>query len=395
MKINRIMAVWLLLVVVAGVQAANVRYWNEGPLRWSDFSGNPPMKTADSYFCGRLEIRTNVDERDKRLFNNETLYSTVALAVMDRSQSYADSTKCTDRQLRYYQMLFDKLEVLRRRLQADLNAGMTGIEADARVKYYQQIYDDQVREVAELTEQGANDERLQESEYFVRKQLDSFSLPKVPSVKPGKFNYGWFVGTGPLIPTGDIDEVFKSSWLFNIGLTFGYDRLKLKADISYGQPRFVNSRGTFMGVENRWATDLFASQLVGTVSLGFEVLHTKHFSITPHVGGGWNVYSWNYADFEKKIEDGEEVWRIVSDFKKASQRDFNYMVGIDFDWHFHTVVSDRPFFLSGRREQYTSSLRLTPYFMRASYPGLVPERSGYQVGIMLNYVGLARALGID
>ena len=183
--------------------------------------------------------------------------------------------------------------------------------------------------------------------------------------------------------------------MFNIGLTFGYDRLKLKADISYGQPRFVNSRGTFMGVENRWATDLFASQLVGTVSLGFEVLHTKHFSITPHVGGGWNVYSWNYADFEKKIEDGEEVWRIVSDFKKASQRDFNYMVGIDFDWHFHTVVSDRPFFLSGRREQYTSSLRLTPYFMRASYPGLVPERSGYQVGIMLNYVGLARALGID
>lgn len=92
MKINRIMAVWLLLLVVAGVQAANVRYWNEGPLRWSDFSGNPPMKTADSYFCGRLEIRTNVDERDKRLFNNETLYSTVALAVMDRSQSYADST---------------------------------------------------------------------------------------------------------------------------------------------------------------------------------------------------------------------------------------------------------------------------------------------------------------
>ena len=32
MKINRIMAVWLLLLVVDGVQAANVRYWNEGPL---------------------------------------------------------------------------------------------------------------------------------------------------------------------------------------------------------------------------------------------------------------------------------------------------------------------------------------------------------------------------
>lgn len=385
------MAVWLLLLVVAGVQAADVRYWNEGPLRWSDFSGNPSIKTADSHFSGRLEIRTNVDERDKRLFNTETLYSTVALAVMDKSQSYADSTKCSAQQLRYYQMLFDKLEVLRRRLQADLNAGMTGIEADARVKYYQQIYDDQVREAAEVTEKGTNDARLQESEYFVRKQLDSFSLPEVPSVKPGKFNYGWFIGTGPLVPTGDIDEVFKYSWLFNIGLTFGYERLKLKADISYGQPRFVDSRGDFMGKENRWATDMYASQLAGTVSLGFEALRTKHFSITPHVGGGWSVYSWNYADFEYK----DNEWNLVSDFQKTSQRDFSYMVGIDFDWHFHTVVSDRPFFLSGRREQYTSSLRLTPYFMRASYSGLVPERSGYQVGIMLNYVGLARALGID
>lgn len=391
MKINRILAVWLLLLTVVGVQAADVRYWNEGPLRWSDFSGNPPMKTADSHFCGRLEIRTNVDDSDKRLFNNETLYSTVALAVMDKSQSYADSTKCSDRQLRYYQMLFDKLEVLRRRLQADLNAGMTGIEADARLKYYQKMFDDQVRETADLTKQGTDEERLQESEYFVRKQLDSFSLPDVPSVKPGKFNYGWFIGTGPLVPTGGINEVFKYSWLFNIGLTFGYDRLKLKADISYGQPRFVDSRGNFMGQKNRWATDMYASQLAGTVSLGFEVLHSKHFSITPHVGGGWSVYSWNYADFEFK----DDEWNIVSDFNKASLRDFNYMVGIDFDWHFHTVVSDRPFFLSGRREQYTSSLRLTPYFMRASYDGLVPERNGFQVGLMLNYVGLARALGID
>ena len=82
-----------------------------------------------------------------------------------------------------------------------------------------------------------------------------------------------------------------------------------------------------------------------------------------------------------------------SEIRRNTIHNFNYMAGLDFDWNFHTAVSDKPFFLSGRREQYTSSLRLSPYFMHQKYSKLSPQRSGYQIGIMLSYSGLARALG--
>ena len=262
---------------------------------------------------------------------------------------------------------------------------------------YQNLYDEYVADIAVRTVNGSNDNRLQEEEYFVRKQLDAFLLPAVPEVKPGKFSYGWYIGTGALIPTGDIADAFGYAWLFNIGLTAGYDRLFLKADISYGQPRLDDVRKELFGRENEWAVNRYANQLSGVVALGYRVLDTKHFAITVNVGGGWTNYAWDVADFVLNTDNPDNNPEIEyvrnSEIRRNTIHNFNYMAGLDFDWNFHTAVSDKPFFLSGRREQYTSSLRLSPYFMHQKYSKLSPQRSGYQIGIMLSYSGLARALG--
>ena len=69
------------------------------------------------------------------------------------------------------------LEIVRRRLQADLNSGMTGIEADNRVAYYQRIYNEQTSDLARATVNGSNDQRLQQYEYMTRKQLEEQLLP--------------------------------------------------------------------------------------------------------------------------------------------------------------------------------------------------------------------------
>ena len=356
------------------------------------------MKTTPTYFKGRLMVKSEITQEEKSRFNIETSVSTYAFAEMDKSQSYADSAYRSDRMLRYHQLQFDLLELMRRRLQADLNTGMTGIEADKRVAYYQNLYDEYIADIAQRTVNGSNDNRLQEEEYFVRKQLDEFLLPAVPEVKPGKFSYGWYIGTGAFIPTGDIADAFGYSWLFNIGLTAGYDRLFLKADISYGQPRLDNIRNELFGRENEWAVNRYANQLSGVVAIGYRVLDTKHFAITINVGGGWTNYAWDVADYihnpdPEEAMNPETEYVINSEIRRNTIHNFNYMAGLDFDWNFHTAVSDKPFFLSGRREQYTSSLRLSPYFMHQKYSKLTPGRRGFQVGIMLSYSGLARALG--
>ena len=388
----------LILVPMLASATGNTRYWNEGPLSWSDFTGNPVMKTIPTYFKGRLMVKSEITQEEKSRFNIETSVSTYAFAEMDKSQSYADSAYRSDRMLRYHQLQFDLLELMRRRLQADLNTGMTGIEADKRVAYYQNLYDEYIADIAQRTVNGSNDNRLQEEEYFVRKQLDEFLLPAVPEVKPGKFSYGWYIGTGAFIPTGDIADAFGYSWLFNIGLTAGYDRLFLKADISYGQPRLDNIRNELFGRENEWAVNRYANQLSGVVAIGYRVLDTKHFAITINVGGGWTNYAWDVADYihnpdPEEAMNPETEYVINSEIRRNTIHNFNYMAGLDFDWNFHTAVSDKPFFLSGRHEQYTSSLRLSPYFMHQKYSKLTPGRRGFQVGIMLSYSGLARALG--
>lgn len=388
-----------LLLLVAGISRADdFRTWDDGALVWSDFSGKSVMKTTPTYFKGVLKVRTVEQDKADGVFGNNPDFSTYALAVMDCGVSYADSTYRTSQMLRYHQLQFDILEYYRRRLQAELCYGVAGIEADTRCNYYQKLYNERIADIARKTVNGSNDYKLQEEEYLIRKQLEEFYRPKVTSLNPGKFSYGWYVGTGMLVPTSDLSDCFKNSWLFNIGLTFGYRRFFIKGDISYGQPDLVDIRKPLMGQQMEWATNKYTNQLSGIVAIGYRVLDTKHFSITPNIGGGWTNYAWDVADYKKNPEwdekNPETEYIIASDIRKNKIHDFNFMVSVDFDWHFHSVISDKQAFLSGRREQYVSSLRLSPYLMKQKYDKLEGSPSGLQVGFTITYTGIARAIGI-
>lgn len=387
-----------ILLSIATVGAfASSRQWGEGPLKWEDFSGNPVMKTTPTYFKGILKTVTDIEESGESRFNSDMTYSTSAVAIMDMNQSYADSAYRTPQALRYHQLQFDMLEIVCRRLQADLNSGMAGLEADSRRAYYQRIYDEQMADLARTTVNGSNDQRLQEYEYMVRNQLDTYLMPHAPEVIQSKFYAGWFAGTGVLVPTGDLADLFGYSWVFNIGLYGGYRHWMLKADISYGQPDMKHPSADPFG--RTWAeghqyraTDSYTKQLSGSVAVGFRAIDTKRFSVTPYVGGGWTNYAWNFAEYE--YDKAQDSWKLASSIEKDSFHNFNIMAGIDLDWHFHSTVSDKPFFISGKREQYTSSLRLTPYFMYQSYSSLSPSIKGFHVGFSLTYSGFIRALTI-
>lgn len=394
---NRLLVIILMILAVFPSQA-DTRRWDEGPLKWADFTGNPEIRTTPTRFKGVLKLETSVREDVKNPLNTEVSYTVRALALMDKDMSYMDSTVISPQLLRYHQLQFDLLEVMRRRLQADLNSGMEGIEADNRVAYYQRLYDEQIADIARLTVNGSNDSRLQDYEYMVRKQLEEYMRPAVSRVKPGPWHGGWFVGTGVLIPTGEISDYFADAWLFNIGLSGGYRRWVVKADISYGQPDIKRRDADLFGRQlaagrKYMTTDEYAKQLSGSVSLGFRVVDAKRFAVTPYVGGGWTNMSWNYAEFA--YDNAKDEYIIDSSINKDSFSNFNIMGGIDFDWRFHTSVSEKSHFLSNRREQYTSSLRLTPYVIYQKYTTLVPERTGLFVGINLTYSGFLRALRIE
>lgn len=354
--------------------------WSDGPLTWKDFRGTP-LTGVPSYLKTSLEI---IPQETRE--GGKTKIRLAVVARMDKDRSFADSLQRSEQRLRYHQLQFDLLEYYRRDLQNDINTGMTGLEADNKLKYYNGLYNSTIDKISTQTNNGTDDPRLQEWEYYARKRLEESELPPIPEIVPNLFSYGFYLGTGATIPSGNIVDAFSGSWTFTAGLGLGYGNFKLKSDITYGQPKINNIN--ILGIKDQKAIGAYSTYLAISVSVGFTVLDTKRFSITPHLGGLWSSYGWNVGNFEEV--EGELK---IKNYESPSISNFNWYAGIDFDYHFHTVVSKSAFFLTGRREQFTSSIRLTPFVARGIYKTPVPELRGCQIGFTLAYTGFGRSLG--
>ena len=77
--------------IFAFLAGAVTRQWDEGPLTWSDFKGEPSLKTSTSYLKGVLKTETEIEQQSKSKFKTDYRYATSAVALMDCSASYSDS----------------------------------------------------------------------------------------------------------------------------------------------------------------------------------------------------------------------------------------------------------------------------------------------------------------
>ena len=134
--LNRIFTSLLIIAatqvaVFAAADNSDVMQWSERALRWSDFAGTSPLDGDASFLKTELILTSSQQQTAGKMQINLG-----AEARMSRSGSFApaDTMLCTRQRLRYHQLQFDLLELMRRRLQSDLNSGMTGIDADNRLK---------------------------------------------------------------------------------------------------------------------------------------------------------------------------------------------------------------------------------------------------------------------
>ena len=393
-----ISAVMMPFALNAATDNGAVKAWSDGALSWEDFRGEVPMLgNVPSYISAVLAV----EPRELSEESTNSLYSLSAKAWIKCSASYAKEDCRTPQRLRYHQLQFDVLEYYRRRLQNELNNGISGLEAENALKMYQQLYSERLVKIDESTSHGTDDARLQEEEYLVRRQLDELGLPPVPTIGASNFCYGVQLGVGGAFPTGSISDDFSGCAIFTLGLTGGYRQFKLKADISFGQPSFRNdnifsvpsNHGDKPGQGN---TDSYATYLGIGATLGYTVYDGRRLTITPNVGGYWSSYGWkvdNYTyEYRPNASGNQELTRLVTSTEKVSLNNFNWMASVDFDIKLHKHVSDTPFFLTGQREEFLSALRISPFVARAKYSKAVPAVDGYIVGVTVSYLGLARAL---
>ena len=377
------------LVSIVAMAASNddIKLWSDGPLTWSDFHQLMPPTSSEA---SRLEVELSATPQE-----SGATARLEARAIMHRNASATSEAQSTPERLRYHQLQFDLLELMRRNLQQEINNGIDGATVEKRLKYYQDLYRQRVRQIAQETKNGALEAAVGSWEENIESQLATLGTPQVPQVTTMQGCYGIYAGVGYDMPTGKLHDNFGGSIMFHVGLTGGYKRFRVKADVAFGQPSYRNDNIFKIAPDEEGRplqgnNSSNATHIMSSVQLGYTVLNHGRLSITPNVGGFYNRYGWDIANYSwDKDEDGHDV-RTITGVEKRNLHNFSVIASIDFDINFSSRVTNTSLTGATHRERWTSSLRITPWVAHSKFNKCDPSVSGVHLGINVSYLGLAR-----
>ncbi len=383
------------LVAITTMAASNddIKLWSDGPLIWSDFHRLLPPTSSEA---SQLEVELSAQPIENGTGDGATV-RLEARAIMHRNASVTSAAQSTPERLRYHQLQFDLLELLRRNLQEEINSGIDGAMVEKRLKYYQDLYRQRTRQIAQETKNGTLEAAVASWEESIESQLLAAGTPRVPQVTAMQGCYGVYAGVGYESPTGKLRNNFGGSFMFHVGLTGGFKRFRIKTDVAFGQPSYRNdnifniapdSEGRPLQGNNSSS----ATHIMAIVQLGYTIVNAGRLSITPNVGGFYNRYSWDIANYSwDKDDEGRDV-RSITNVEKRNLHNFSFIASIDFDINLNGGVTNTSVTGATHRERWTSSLRITPWLAHSKFNKCDPSVSGMHIGINVSYLGLARLL---
>ena len=364
----------------------NYKYWDEGKLTWDDFQDTLSLKGVPSAFNAFLRI----EKTEKRDGNTRTIRPE-AQACFDKRHSFADRQIQNENLLRLFQLKYDLLEMYRRRLQTELNLGVVGIAADNRTRQYMDLYTEQSKKAEQETENGQNEIKLQEWEFYVTKELIENPAPSIPRISPRRFGYGFYLGTGASFPVGNIADYWAPAWQINVGFDLAYANTHLLCDFSAGTARTRQEITVSNGqITDTWLRNGHNTYTSISLGIGQQLVSTKYFALMPYAGCIWSGYS-----DQAKIQEGRNERTTLS------YTNFNWTAGICFDYRFSTTISLVPSFWRGHREIFTASIRTKLFINREQFHNfkIAPDDNGSmlrgcKLGFSVACLGFSRLLQI-
>ena len=203
---------------------------------------------------------------------------------------------------------------------------------------------------------------------------------------------GFQVGVGGMVPTGSLGDDFKGCALFTGGLNGEVNRLRIKADVAFGQPSFKNDNPYAVYDDQNRNKQLNATAnptLLGYAGqLGYTVWQQGGVSVTPMVGFAAGRLSWdiNHIKYEKDDEGVERP--MIEDVTGTHVNTIRWMASVDVDIKLHGKLVD----FGNGQAHYTSSLRISPFVAYAKFRKLNPSVKGCCVGLTVSYAGFLRPL---
>lgn len=354
-KINHLILL-LCISLFSGLFAQkNRKEWNTGKLTWQDFNekSNEREISELNYFLGFSP--------EKQKIGDFTVYKYIASAYMDKDQSWVNPTYKTEQYLRYNQVVFDIVEIHRRKLQRELDRTDYAYEAERKFNQIVILCNSEIEKFKKESNRG---EDMVAIDYWEQKTLDALKFQPdgtLPKFENKSFGSGMNAGFGLGAFTGTLGEHFTPTFNFIYGFDFAYKKsiLFLNGTLAKG-----NVRKNYQ-TDKIWQEGQKAGVAIIDASCGYAFIDNNKFKISPFAGLGITEFTATNKD------NKENGLRMV---------DYNMIFGINTDYRIKkrlNLISDSYF---GRNEKVETAIRARLYVTKANY---FSDLQGYSVNLTI------------
>lgn len=342
----------------------NRKYWSEGKLTWSDFQ----EKSSDA---GVSELRFFFGyNTGKQKIGDTTISRIVSFCYIDKNTSWIHPDFKNEQYLEYNQVIFDLLELFRRKIQYELDRINSIKEAELK---FQQIYNLCLSELEKYKNEAKQGQELNVInlwDYRVTEQLMLVNDNRIPGFTVRHFGYAANLALGSGFFTNSLGKYFSPTFNFTFGFDFAYKNSLI----------FIN--GTFAGdkvkkdllTDNYWRSGQRANVAIIDISIGQAFINNSKIKLSPFFGLGITEFT-GTTQSEPKSD-----LRIV---------DYNCILGVNLDYKLKTTISITPFELLALREKVETSIRIKFYMTRANY---LPDLKGNSINMTVGINGFGNLI---
>ncbi len=345
----------VMLFINISAQEADIKHWHEGKLTWSDFKGEKGIPLFDGELKYFLSYAT-----EKQVFNDTSVYRICAQAYINRDLSWSKTFKKTDQNLAYFQVVFDIVELQRRKLQNNLDR-MDGRNAENELRTALYNCEKTLSDFKKESQQGADTIAMQEWQKVIQTELGNTKGNSIPAFTKRNFGYGMYAGFGKGFNTGTLKDNFPSTFNFIYGFDLAYKNVTLFLCATLGSSKANRSYNGEIIIPK----DERAGVAIVDVSFGYPVVNNAKFKLMPFAGLGILEYS------EKPEPDKTNYNSMVAP---------GFLFGLNTDYKISKTLYFIPRTFLQTREYTEFSVRARLYVAHAN---LSPDMKGFSINLTL------------
>lgn len=350
---------------------SNERMWEEGLLTWNDFRGNPFTSSPNA---SELNYQLSYSTTKKRIADT-TLFTFQTKNYINPNISWVKENYKSDQLLKYNQVIFNILELHRRKLQSQLHRIDNMYLAEEKFRTQNQNCNYEIKRFQKDTKFGTDRYALEYWNRRIAQELEDNPFEIVPEISDKNFGYGMHAGFGTGILTGTISDFFTPTFNFMFGFDLAYKNTML----------FLN--GTLAGnrvkseyIENGilWPQNLKTNVAVIDVSIGQAFIDNSKHKLTPFAGLG-------ILEFSAANGEGEAYkdHRIVN---------YGLIYGLNYDFKFKHGIRLTPSpYGATFRDRTEQNVRLRLYITSAEYG----DMKGTSINLTVGYSLFGRFISIN